>query len=108
MMDNPSAWFSLVLSVVWPLVFLGLAAVSFFRFRVTAAGWCLGGSFLLLAVRLIAHSLLSRTLMDGFSFHGTPWAIFWIVSGVLAGIGYVGVAVGVFLIPRSLAHLSGR
>jgi|GEM_PF-1089118 len=108
MTDMPPAWLGVIFDVIWPLVFLGLAAIAFFRFRATAAGWCLGGSFLALAMRSIVLNVLGSTLMAGLAYNETPWTAFWLVSAVIAGICYTGIAVGVFLIPRSLERLSRR
>jgi hypothetical protein len=104
-MAESSIWFDFLVPALWILVFMGLAAVSFLRFRSTPAGLLLGISFLGLAVRVIAYVALSRTLMTGIAYNETPWVIFWVVSAAITGICYTGMAMGIFLIPRSLARL---
>jgi hypothetical protein len=107
-MAESSVWFEIIVPALWVIVFLGMAAVSFVRFRNTPSGLLLGISSLLLAARIIVYHALSRTLMAGIAYHETPWTIFWVVSAAFTGICYTGMAVGIFMIPRSLARLARR
>ncbi len=104
--DVPAyAW--TIVSLAWVLVFLALAVVAFWRFRLTASGLLLGGGFLFSALLDLLSLLLSRlVLAEGTSLEQS--VIFSVVvTATFFILSLVSVA-GVLLIPRSLRSLASR
>ena len=96
----------LVVGILWILLEAGVAAMAFYRFRITASGILLGGAFALMAVKSAAFQVVNRVFHSGPSFDSKKYVIAQVTSGSLEFLLLIAVAVGIALIPLSLRRLS--
>ena len=103
---QPFAIVHTIITVVWVILNLALAAAFVFRFRKTGAGIAGGGAFLLLALARILHSVIRFAVMK---FTYDPMITLMLLD-VLFTLVYslitVILAVGVAMIPMSLRKLA--
>jgi len=99
-------WISGLVTLAWFVVDLCVAAAAFYRFRATATGLLLGGSFLLLALGGLAVAVANTWVLADAAWNspGRMMATFgYSALSLLCGLT---IAIGIALIPESLRRLS--
>jgi len=97
-----------VTTLVWILLLFALAAVAFYRFRLTLAGWFMGAGFALLGLKAVVMNILNRWVLQGIPMNETSRIVQRGVSMGSELLLLTLVAVGIMLIPASLRRPHAR
>jgi hypothetical protein len=95
-----------ITSVIWIILYIVLAGISFFRFRATLSGLLLGITFSVIAVKIILVRILTSFIFPALDIVGEGMAVLHLVSYVISILLGIVIAAGIALIPRSLQKLA--
>ncbi len=100
-------WINGLVTLAWLVVDLGVAAAAFYRFRLTASGLLLGGSFLLLALGGLAVAVVNAWVLADVAWNSPGRMMATFGNSALSLLCGLTIAIGIALIPESLRRLSG-
>jgi len=86
---------------------LDVAAAAFYRFRLTASGLLLGGSFLLLALGGLAVAVVNAWVLAKVAWNSPGRMMATFGNSALSLLCGLTIAIGIALIPENLRRLSG-
>jgi len=94
--------------IAWIIIFFILGALALFRFKISASGLLIGGSFILLALKIIIFRILDRLVMSSLRSEQESMIIFIVVSYLISFALYLTLAIGIGFIPKSLRRLAHK